>query len=274
MDFAERVEYLSRWQRESLDHWEKVLKGYSLEQRQHMAHCAAIFLLENLADQDRPQTKVGCSLSLVILNLVNAVQIAHHLMPVQFAELLAKKDIDAAPLFYDGAEQGEPDLGVFAAVLPPAQFTAYRTMNSGSYIVEHYEACVREQKDKGLPEISLDTLYYFQIVLNNQGPMKSDVIQVIKAVASIPDYHDMAQVKAHTAIQYPKLVPLLDAEGEAAWGKHQKKLLLAQAQLKHACPACGKAGTKRCSRCKLVFYCSAECQRIHWTVHKKECSEK
>ena len=51
-----------------------------------------------------------------------------------------------------------------------------------------------------------------------------------------------------------------------------------------ACSACGKqlAGTtashqnwKKCSRCKLAFYCNAGCQRKHWKRggHKQACSE-
>lgn len=28
----------------------------------------------------------------------------------------------------------------------------------------------------------------------------------------------------------------------------------------------------RCSKCKYVFYCSKNCQKSHWTLHKKECS--
>jgi hypothetical protein len=27
----------------------------------------------------------------------------------------------------------------------------------------------------------------------------------------------------------------------------------------------------RCSRCKNVYYDSVECQRAHWSAHKKEC---
>ena len=27
----------------------------------------------------------------------------------------------------------------------------------------------------------------------------------------------------------------------------------------------------RCGRCKQVCYCSAECQKVHWKLHKKEC---
>jgi hypothetical protein len=38
---------------------------------------------------------------------------------------------------------------------------------------------------------------------------------------------------------------------------------------------CGKPGTKRCNGCKAVFYCSVECQRIHWKQngHKEACKK-
>lgn len=38
------------------------------------------------------------------------------------------------------------------------------------------------------------------------------------------------------------------------------------------CVACGKPGSKRCSRCKKVNYCSGECQGSHWGTHKGSCS--
>jgi hypothetical protein len=28
---------------------------------------------------------------------------------------------------------------------------------------------------------------------------------------------------------------------------------------------------KQCSRCKVAYYCSRECQKEHWKIHKKEC---
>ncbi|GLT58288.1 hypothetical protein SLA2020_311920 [Shorea laevis] len=41
-----------------------------------------------------------------------------------------------------------------------------------------------------------------------------------------------------------------------------------------SCAACGNHGTKVCSRCKSVRYCSPECQRTHWNSgHRTECKE-
>ena len=39
------------------------------------------------------------------------------------------------------------------------------------------------------------------------------------------------------------------------------------------CGNCGKEldTIKRCSRCKKTKYCSKECQRAHWKVHKQKC---
>jgi tetratricopeptide (TPR) repeat protein len=36
--------------------------------------------------------------------------------------------------------------------------------------------------------------------------------------------------------------------------------------------SCGKMNPqKRCSRCQFVYYCSAECQKRHWSQHKPDC---
>ena len=39
------------------------------------------------------------------------------------------------------------------------------------------------------------------------------------------------------------------------------------------CYVCGKKSKFRCSKCKQVKYCSRECQRAHWAVHRKECGK-
>jgi ankyrin repeat and MYND domain-containing protein 2 len=39
------------------------------------------------------------------------------------------------------------------------------------------------------------------------------------------------------------------------------------------CSSCGQEKPdKKCSKCKSVQYCDRQCQRLHWFVHKKECT--
>jgi len=38
------------------------------------------------------------------------------------------------------------------------------------------------------------------------------------------------------------------------------------------CSTCSDVGGKKCQKCKSVFYCNRECQKLHWFVHKKQCS--
>lgn len=40
-----------------------------------------------------------------------------------------------------------------------------------------------------------------------------------------------------------------------------------------SCNKCGKMiNLKLCSRCRSVFYCSVDCQRSDWKLHKKNCN--
>ncbi|KAH3698769.1 hypothetical protein Pelo_19837 [Pelomyxa schiedti] len=41
----------------------------------------------------------------------------------------------------------------------------------------------------------------------------------------------------------------------------------------HKCVACSKPAGLRCSRCRLVHYCSPLCQVTHWHIHKKVCKK-
>ena len=39
-----------------------------------------------------------------------------------------------------------------------------------------------------------------------------------------------------------------------------------------ACSKCLTEGAKfRCTKCKMIFYCSATCQKRDWKAHKEEC---
>ena len=45
---------------------------------------------------------------------------------------------------------------------------------------------------------------------------------------------------------------------------------------KHVCACCEKISQskmKKCSGCENEYYCSAECQKIHWKQHKKVCGK-
>ncbi len=41
------------------------------------------------------------------------------------------------------------------------------------------------------------------------------------------------------------------------------------------CLHCGQSNPNlQCARCHMAAYCNVECQRSHWTQHKKECFSK
>ena len=62
--------------------------------------------------------------------------------------------------------------------------------------------------------------------------------------------------------------------GEGGRGALHVAQALRTLELKSSCAFCGKPGRamKRCSICKNVWYCGAECQRAGWKQHKKTCA--
>lgn len=55
--------------------------------------------------------------------------------------------------------------------------------------------------------------------------------------------------------------------------ENYKKELLKVYSKNNNCINCNKKGSGNCSRCKSVNYCSKECQKEHWKVHKSNCKE-
>ena len=39
------------------------------------------------------------------------------------------------------------------------------------------------------------------------------------------------------------------------------------------CFVCTKPAEKKCTQCKVLAYCSRDCQRMHWRTHKHSCTE-
>ena len=37
------------------------------------------------------------------------------------------------------------------------------------------------------------------------------------------------------------------------------------------CAKCGAAANQRCTGCHSTFYCTRECQKLHWKLHKSQC---
>ena len=40
------------------------------------------------------------------------------------------------------------------------------------------------------------------------------------------------------------------------------------------CLQCSKPAETKCSRCKVTYYCSRECQKLNWKQHKSYCKPK
>ena len=99
------------------------------------------------------------------------------------------------------------------------------------------------------------------------------------AVARLPDMNRMSDVKAYTRQMAPKeIYDQIEECGDAGWMLQQGRLLEVVQKEKErekkekACAACGKDDpVSRCSLCKHTRYCSVDCQRAHWKVHKQDC---
>ncbi|XP_065849558.1 ubiquitin carboxyl-terminal hydrolase 18 [Euphorbia lathyris] len=66
----------------------------------------------------------------------------------------------------------------------------------------------------------------------------------------------------------------VDASFEGGGGTTDRNQSVVPSISMETCANCGDTGTKKCSRCKSVRYCSAKCQEAHWkSGHKSKCKE-
>lgn len=60
--------------------------------------------------------------------------------------------------------------------------------------------------------------------------------------------------------------------GKYAGEKQQVKMSKKTRAVFHNCEVCGKYTKQTCSKCKRVYYCGSDCQKSHWSEHKKTCT--
>jgi hypothetical protein len=77
---------------------------------------------------------------------------------------------------------------------------------------------------------------------------------------------------------HPKWPNSRDRSGRAFYysGVHKEPWFHHTYLPNHECGRCGKVGVvktklKKCSRCRVVWYCDVECQKAHWIEHKNGC---
>lgn len=95
------------------------------------------------------------------------------------------------------------------------------------------------------------------------------VCQVLKANPNIKDFNGCSGLSM--TMMYPTAKTILSS----AASKNMKKSLRQDRQSQQCGgPDCEKIGKKFCSRCHIISYCGAICQRNDWNSHKKNCKQK
>eukprot|EP00026_Physarum_polycephalum_P007141 Phypoly_transcript_07196.p1 GENE.Phypoly_transcript_07196~~Phypoly_transcript_07196.p1 ORF type:complete len:492 (+),score=58.38 Phypoly_transcript_07196:100-1575(+) len=90
--------------------------------------------------------------------------------------------------------------------------------------------------------------------LNLAKKWLTKALKVCDDVSVIEQIKKLLRVEKEWKEEHPTEVPFLYQCAQCGAPDSQKKLLV-------------------CSRCKLVKYCSPECQRSHWKKHKPECNK-
>jgi hypothetical protein len=74
----------------------------------------------------------------------------------------------------------------------------------------------------------------------------------------------------------PSRTPEFRAKADQMIAHQEMKKKLGVGGAHVICAQCGfnltSTSGKKCSRCNTAYYCSRECQKKHWKMHKKECT--
>ena len=117
------------------------------------------------------------------------------------------------------------------------------------------------------------TLLFFRSIVNAKQNRLNDAVEDLEeyrtSTAATPDRgkdnnkHNFSFMGKMTSFMRRSLIWTLEMEKRSK--VHQDTRL-------QPCGNCyERRGTRRCLGCLYVMYCSRECQRVHWVVHKKIC---
>ncbi|KAF5374237.1 hypothetical protein D9758_004727 [Tetrapyrgos nigripes] len=90
-----------------------------------------------------------------------------------------------------------------------------------------------------------------------QDPVERDALEFVKLM------------EKH-GIQHDQVMPSILGEPTRRTQTHLDQLECANHDITKA-RQCRNKATKVCSGCRLVSYCSQECQKVHWAAHKRDC---
>jgi len=101
---------------------------------------------------------------------------------------------------------------------------------------------------------------------------KIDAIKLLLKFGTKPEIQDYDGTSAlDMALHYPLVRELFSKNGSSL-AKQERKELRAEGAFKCG-GGCGKTGSKRCTGCYLVYFCSNTCLKSAWKTHKTQCKE-
>ena len=74
------------------------------------------------------------------------------------------------------------------------------------------------------------------------------------------------------AANFPKMMTLISEAGTEAARKTRAEKK-SEGAFKCGASGCGKRGSKRCTGCYLIYFCSGPCFKETWPTHKSKCKE-
>ncbi|CAG8802443.1 32719_t:CDS:1, partial [Racocetra persica] len=90
-------------------------------------------------------------------------------------------------------------------------------------------------------------------------------MSIMKRIFSFAKQHELEHVPFELMS-----IPNNNIIGSGIDGKQLEQVICANIHVDKR-SFCRNIGNKLCSNCRVIFYCSKECQKMHWKVHKNIC---